>query len=136
MNTKKTNLDRLTDKLENKYIGIEPMLLIGIIAILIIYYYIFSSLGDNSEGSVTSDIKSFFETILWLLFIVLLLLNGITYIFGIDTIKTIKNLFGQKDETSNNVVDEKDINIIIANIVFIKNIKNIIKRTSIPRAAK
>ena len=37
-----------------------------------------------------------------------MLLNGITYIFGIDTIKTIKNLFGQKDETSNNVVDEKD----------------------------
>lgn len=121
MDTKKTNLDRWTDKLENKYIGIEPMLLIGIIAILIIYYYIFSSLGDNSEGSVTSDIKSFFETILWLLFIILLLLNGITYIFGIDIIKTIKNLLGQTDETSNNTINEKDkdgIKILLKEQVF------------------
>ena len=40
----KTELDKLGDKFKNKYIGVEPMLLIGVIAVIIIYYYIFSSI--------------------------------------------------------------------------------------------
>ena len=82
-----SELDKINDKLHNKYIGIGPMFLIGIIALIIVYYYIFSSLGNNDDGSA-SGIKIFFETTLWLLFIVLLLLNGVSYIFGIDLIKT------------------------------------------------
>jgi hypothetical protein len=93
----KTGLDKIHDKLNNKYIGIGPMLLIGSIAIIIIYYYIFSSLGNNDDGSA-SDIKVFFETILWLLFIVLLLLNGISYIFGIDLLKTFDLNFGSEHD--------------------------------------
>jgi hypothetical protein len=95
MRDHKTGLDKLNDKLHNKYIGIGPMLLIGSIAIIIIYYYIFSSLGNNDNGSA-SDVKVFFETILWLLFIVLLLLNGISYIFGIDLMKTFDLNFGSE----------------------------------------
>lgn len=100
MRDHRTELDKINDKLHNKYIGIGPMLLIGSIAIIIIYYYIFSSLGNNDDGSA-SDIKVFFETILWLLFIVLLLLNGISYIFGIDLVKTFNLNFasdGDHDE--------------------------------------
>ena len=93
----KSQLDKWGDRLQNKYIGIEPMLLIGVIALIIIYYYIFSSLGNNEDGT-SSSVKVFFETILWFLFIVLILLNGITYIFGIDLIKTLKKLFGYTDE--------------------------------------
>ena len=96
MDTNKTELDKWRNRLKNKYIGIEPMLLIGVIALIIIYYYIFSSLGNNEDGS-SSSVKVFFETILWFLFIVLILLNGITYIFGIDLIKTLKKLFGYDD---------------------------------------
>ena len=95
----KSQLDKWGDRLQNKYIGIEPMLLIGVIALIIIYYYIFSSLGNNEDGT-SSSVKVFFETILWFLFIVLILLNGITYIFGIDLIKTLKKLFGYTDEDS------------------------------------
>jgi hypothetical protein len=90
--------DIISDKLHNKYIGIEPMLLIAVIALLIIYYYVFSSLGNNEDGNA-SGFKVFIETLLWLLFIVLLLLNGMSYIFGIDTIKTIKEIFGFKTNT-------------------------------------
>jgi hypothetical protein len=97
----KSELDVLSSKLQNKYIGVEPMLLIAAIALLIIYYYLFSSLGNNEDGS-TSVIKTFFETMLWLLFIVLLLLNGISYIFGLDVIKTIKHMFGYE---TNSVAD-------------------------------
>jgi hypothetical protein len=69
------------------------MLLIAVIALLIIYYFVFSSLGNNEDGQASS-IKVFFETVLWVLFMILLLLNGISYIFGIDIIKSVKNLFG------------------------------------------
>ena len=90
-------IERIGNVLENKYIGVEPMLLIAVIAIIIIYYYIFSSLGNNDDGSA-STLKVFFETILWFLFIFLVLLNGISYIFGIDLIKTLKSFFGYEDE--------------------------------------
>ena len=93
MEQQRTELDELTDKLHNRYIGIEPMLLIAVIAVLIVYYYVFSSLGNNPDGTA-SGIKVFFETLLWGLFIFLLLLNGISYIFGVDLIRAIKGLFG------------------------------------------
>ena len=97
---------KIKGKLENKYIGIEPMLLIAVIALIIIYYRIFSSLGNNEDGS-SSAIKVFVETLLWLLFIVLLLLNGISYIFGIDLFETL----GSTTETD--LPDETDIKIYL-----------------------
>ena len=116
-----SELDVLSGKLQNKYIGVEPMLLIAAIALLIVYYYLFSSLGNNEDGS-TSGIKSFFETILWLLFIVLLLLNGITYIFGLDVIKTIKGIFGYKTNSvadlNINDEDKSEIKMILRDQVF------------------
>jgi hypothetical protein len=93
MEEQKTEFDELKQKLHNRYIGIEPMLLIAVIAVLIIYYYVFSSLGNNPDGTA-SGLKVFFETVLWGLFIFLLLLNGISYIFGIDLIRAIKGLMG------------------------------------------
>ena len=79
---------RLERKFENRYIGFKPLLLLMVIALIIIYYYVFSSLGNNEDGS-SSSIKVFVETVLWLLFIVLLLLNGISYIFGVDLLKSM-----------------------------------------------
>jgi hypothetical protein len=88
MDKPKTEMDKIAGKLHNKYIGVEPMLLLGSIALIIIYYYMFSSLGNNENGNASS-FKIFAETTLWLLFIVLLLLNGVSYIFGIDLIDTL-----------------------------------------------
>jgi hypothetical protein len=92
MDKPKTEMDKISGKLHNKYIGVEPMLLLGSIALIIIYYYIFSSLGNNEDGTASS-LKIFMETTLWLLFIVLLLLNGVSYIFGIDIIDTLNASF-------------------------------------------
>jgi len=118
INENKTELEHLTDKLENKYIGIEPMLLIGTIALLIIYYYLFSSLGNNEEGK-SSPLKVGIETFLWLLFIILLLLNGLSYIFGIDMIKTIKKLLGYGPENTNADIPNSDgLKIMLKEQVF------------------
>jgi hypothetical protein len=113
----KTELDKLTGKLQNKYIGIEPMLLIAVIALLIGYYYIFSSLGNNEDGSAPF-IKVLFETALWLLFIILLLLNGISYIFGIDVIRTIKQLLGYKTVSDMNEIEKDKFKLLLKEQVF------------------
>jgi hypothetical protein len=116
MDTDKNEMDRITRKLHNKYIGVEPMLLIGIIALIIIYYHVFSSLGNNEDGTASS-LKIFAETTLWLLFIVLLLLNGVSYIFGIDLIQTLSSAFFSEEEHS----EEEDVfhhKILLKNQVF------------------
>jgi hypothetical protein len=59
--TYKNEMDRISGKLQNKYIGVEPMLFLAVIALIIVYYYIFSSLGNNEDGSASS-IKIFIET--------------------------------------------------------------------------
>ena len=133
MREDKTKLEEITGKLHNKYIGVGPMLLIGIIALIIIYYYIFSSLGNNDDGSA-SGIKVFFETTLWLLFIVLLLLNGVSYIFGIDLIKTLNLNFdserghiddsgqrlteGEDEDTDTDTDDDDELRIMLKDQVF------------------
>jgi hypothetical protein len=69
-----------------------PLAFIIIIVIIIAYYILFSSLG--SEVSTTSDNSSkTIELFLWGLFILLILLNGMSYIFNIDVIASIKNIF-------------------------------------------
>jgi hypothetical protein len=108
----KSELEKINDKLHNKYIGVGPLLLIGSIALIIIYYYIFSSLGNNDDGS-SSGIKVFFETTLWLLFIVLLLLNGVSYIFGIDLMKTLNLNIGSDRGHIDDTDDEEEVELKI-----------------------
>ena len=115
----KSEMDKIAGKLHNKYIGVEPMLLLVVIALIIIYYYLFSSLGNNEDGSA-SAFKVFVETTLWFLFIILLLLNGVSYIFGIDLIQTIRVLFGSgsDDLLEEDVIEDSGIKIILNEQVF------------------
>ena len=108
--------DRFEDKIQNKYIGTEPMLLIGVMALIIIYYYLFSSLGNNEDGTA-SFIKVICETSLWILFIAMLLLNGLTYIFGIDMIETIKHWLGYYPEPVYEE-DGSEVKIMLKDQVF------------------
>jgi hypothetical protein len=115
-------IDKITDKLHNKYIGVEPMLLIAVIALIIIYYYVFSSLGNNEDGSASS-IKVFAETTLWFIFIILLLLNGVSYIFGIDLIQTLNASF---IDDYQDVVEPEQENIDVhMNVRFKKQVFNL-----------
>jgi len=75
-------------------LSINPYIIGLVIVIIIAYYVLFSSLGNNNVDTMTSNsgIK-LLETILWGVFIVLLLLNGMSYIFNINIIASLKNLF-------------------------------------------
>lgn len=66
--------------------------LIIVVVIIVVYYTLFASLGSLEDTAA----KSIIEIVLWGSFIVLVLLNGLSYIFQIDVINSLKNLFWSK----------------------------------------
>ena len=78
-----------------------PLAFIIIVIIIIAYFALFYSLGnepnvstsnnmsDSTSGSTNINMGLF----LWGLFVFLILLNGMSYIFSIDIIASIKNIF-------------------------------------------
>lgn len=82
-------------------IGINPYVLFILIIVVVGYYILFSSLGSSTEPiagtSSSSDLK-ILEIILWGLFILLIILNGMTYIFNTSVTATLKNLFTSTPE--------------------------------------
>ena len=91
-------------------LSINPYIIGLVIVIIIAYYVLFSSLGNNNVDTMTSNsgIK-LLETILWGVFIVLLLLNGMSYIFNINIIASLKNLFSGTPELDV-LIDDLGIN--------------------------
>ena len=91
------------DNLNN--IGINPYVVAVLIIVVVAYYILFSSLGSSAGSSSASSygISSgsssgsgglkILEIILWGLFILLLILNGMTYIFNTSVTATLKNIF-------------------------------------------
>jgi hypothetical protein len=88
----------------NKYLSTQnPIILITITAVIILYYFIFNYLGvnigsnTNIPGSTTSTNGGFgmgvLEILLWALFAFLLVINGVQYIFDININTAIKNIF-------------------------------------------
>ena len=75
-------------------IGTNPTALIIVVIVIILYYVLFSSLGSTTDTS-TGNGKGivFIEVLLWGVFILLVLLNGMAYIFNINITASIKNLF-------------------------------------------
>jgi hypothetical protein len=83
-------------------IGINPYVLFILIIVVVGYYILFSSLGSSAEpissGGPSGSGLKILEIILWGLFIVLILLNGMTYIFNTSVTATLKNLFTSTPE--------------------------------------
>lgn len=103
-----TGIPYSTNYLTN--IGTNPLVLLTVVIILILYYTLFASLG-NSEVYVSNgdnEGTKIMEVLLWGVFIVLLLLNGISYIFNIDITASIKNLFTATPEIDI-LVDQENI---------------------------
>lgn len=81
---------------------INPTFIIIVSVVLIIYYVVFASLGTaNGSGESVAYVGKnivWLEILLWGVFVVLLLLNGMQYIFNVNVIATIKNLFSDVPE--------------------------------------
>ena len=79
----------------------NPLVLISLSAIIIVYFIIFSYLGYTPGYSASQQQSrglTFIEIVMWGLIIFLVLINGIQYFFKIDVQTAIKNLFKGKPE--------------------------------------
>lgn len=102
----------------------KPSFLIIITVMIVTYYVLFSSLGiedviDQKDFNVAS--KGGFlivEIIIWSIFVLLIVINGMMYIFDIDITTSIQNLFSAKPEldivinsgeSSNNLQPSKQV---------------------------
>ena len=77
------------------YLQNGPMLVI-ILVVVIAFFLLFSSLGVSSGNSIgnNGDNKEvfLFEIILWGLFVFLVLINGMSYLFNINIVASVKNI--------------------------------------------
>lgn len=79
----------------------NPSVIIILVIVLILYMVLFMSLGDSSPSDTVSNSGS--ETITVILvafFIVLVIINGLQYFFGVDIIAKVKNLLTGNPEVN------------------------------------
>lgn len=113
------NINSMTG-IPNNYLNIldaNPKVIFVVAAIIIIYFVIFASLG---EKNVTDDNSSnnyvvFLELLMWSIFILLILLNGVSYLFNVDITTGIKNIFSSDAEV-NIKVDSDNLSDILTNV--------------------
>lgn len=81
--------------------AVNPIVL-GVLSVLIVLYYVFFySLGKQSVasiGEVPNNGLNTMEIILWGVFVVLILLNGMRFFFDVDIVATIRDLFKEVPE--------------------------------------
>lgn len=92
----------------------NPIVLIVLTVVLIAYYTLFATLGvasgsgSASAGETAGKGLVFMEVLLWGVFVLLLLMNAMTYMFNIDITASIKNLFSATPEIDL-IVDPDDL---------------------------
>ena len=110
------NINSITG-IPNNYLNIldaNPKVVLVVASIIIIYYVIFASLGEKgmTDDNNSNKYVVFLELLMWSVFILLILLNGISYLFNVDITTGIKNLFSSNPQV-NIKVDSDNINDII-----------------------
>lgn len=79
-------------------ITFNPVVIVIIIVVLILYLMLFSSLGSTTTELPSGNGIVFIEVLLWGVFLLLIITNGMTYLFNIDITASIKNIFTSKPE--------------------------------------
>tara|TARA_Y100000389_G_scaffold71076_1_gene67782 strand:- start:15575 stop:16411 length:837 start_codon:yes stop_codon:yes gene_type:complete len=77
----------------------NPLIITLLVFIIIIYFVLFASLGNNTESmSAPSSSKAGLEILLWGVFLVIIIINGMNYFLNVNIITSIKNLFSGEPE--------------------------------------
>tara|TARA_A100001011_G_scaffold375315_1_gene436717 strand:- start:1418 stop:2275 length:858 start_codon:yes stop_codon:yes gene_type:complete len=92
----------------------NPVVLITLTVIMLMYYLLFRTLGSGETGIVDRPMPetpgtSFLEVLMWGIFIFLILINGLQYFFSIDAKAAVRNLFSEKPELDITVASEEEI---------------------------
>ena len=93
----------------NKY-GANPIMIVVLLVIILLYYVVIkgsmTSESANVGATISSNQKSslgLLETLMWCLFIGLLLINGVRYFYDLDITTSIQNIFSREPEIDINV---------------------------------
>ena len=88
----------------NQY-GTNPIMIGRLLFVIILYYVVvhYSVKGEVVTPTSVSTSSSTLEKFLWLLFIVILLLNGVRYFYDLDITTSIQNIFSREPEVDINV---------------------------------
>jgi hypothetical protein len=90
---------------EKVYNTSNPLILVILVCILLIYFTFFSYLGESTTIVETPGI-TFIEILFWGLFIFLILINGVQYIYKINVKTALKNLFTGVPEVDIKIKDD------------------------------
>ena len=87
----------------------NPSVVIILVIVVVIYLVLFMSLGNSSNNqNDTSDSSSLSNQLITIvvigIFLVLVVINGLQYFFGIDIIASVSNLFSNKPEIDLTVI--------------------------------
>ena len=112
------NINSMTG-IPNNYLNIldaNPKVIFVVGAIIIIYFVIFASLGEKNvtDDNSPNNYVMFLELLMWSIFILLILLNGVSYLFNVDITTGIKNLFSSGTQV-NIKVDSDNLSDLISN---------------------
>ena len=102
-----------TDTIYPSNLNINPIVLIIIAVVLVAYYVFFKKYGKNSLNSASNSGRpaksiAVLEILLWGLFIVLIIMNGVNYFYNMDITASIHNIFSAQPEVDI-VVDQDDV---------------------------
>jgi len=76
----------------------NPVIVIIILIIIIMFYLLFGSLGPIQETITPGQDYDSLEVLLWSVFVLLILLNGVQYFYNVNIVTSLKNLFTDKPE--------------------------------------
>lgn len=97
----------------NKLDGTNPTVIMSLMFVLILYYILFASLGETQAPSVSygngEGTAVGFELLLWAVFIMLLLLNGMSIFFNTDIKASIKNIISPSPEIDLEVTSDEQL---------------------------
>jgi hypothetical protein len=83
-------------------VSANPTIIIVVIVVIICYYALFASLGTSTSSTISASSSPneffFIEILLWSVFIILILLNGMSYFFNFDITAGIKNILSAQPE--------------------------------------
>ena len=113
------NINSMTG-IPNNYLNIldaNPKVIFVVGAIIIIYFVIFASLGEKNvaDDNTSNNYVVFLELLMWSIFILLILLNGVSYLFNVDITTGIKNIFSSDAEV-NVKVESGNLSDILKNV--------------------
>ena len=88
--------------------GINPVFLIILAIVIILFYTLFSFTSSNSgEGSDNIN-YNYLEIIIWSIFLVLIILNAITYFYSYDLDANLSNIFTSKPELKLGITSQQN----------------------------